>query len=295
MIGSSPRAACLVLVTLGLLIGTFADRTLRRNPLRAGDYWVLSGDVHVHAFPGDGALSPWMLRDEAARAGLDVIGVTNHNQLFTGRLARWIAQRTGGPLMIAGQEVTNRDYHLVALGLTRVVDAEQPAARVIAEIHAQGGVAIAAHPSRRFHGYDSDEAVTMLDGTEACHPDVDRDPEFRAALTAFHHRAQYLNANVAAIGSSDFHAMPPVMGRCRTYLFVRERNEAGVLEAIRRGRTLAVDGEGNMQGDPALITLMGSARPVGRSNENGSWQRASTIFAWLGTLGIVLFRRQSDP
>lgn len=230
-----------------------------------------------------------MLRKEAARAGLDVIAVTNHNQSFTGRLAGRISDAGDSPLMIAGEEITNPEYHMIAVGIERAIKgAELSAAEAIADVHAQGGVAIAAHPSRRFHAYDDDSVVAMLDGVEATHSDVHRDPTFRADLTAFFARARRVNSDVAPIGSSDFHAMPPVIGRCRTYLFVHERTKAGVIEAIRRGRTLAVDGDGRLAGDPSLIQLLGDLRPAGRVDTHPAWRRLSMAIAWLGALGLVV-------
>ena len=121
------------------------------------------------------------------------------------------------------------------------------------------------------------------------HSDVHRDAAFRAELEAFYARARRVNSDIAAIGSSDFHAMPPVIGRCRTYLFVRERTKAGVLDAIRSGRTLAVDGDGRLQGDPSLIRLLGDARPAGRVDTHPAWRRLSVAMAWLGALGLVVF------
>ena len=288
MRGLTPRRLAAALLFAGALIGTAADRIPPRPALRAGDYWVLSGDFHVHAFPGDGALAPWALRDEAARAGLDVIAVTNHNQSFTGRLAEWVSETGDGPLMLLGQEITNPEYHMIAAGIDRTVNADQPAAGAIADVHAQGGVAIAAHPSRRFHGYDADAAVANLDGAELAHADIHRDANFRVDLAAFFARVRGVNPDVAAIGSSDFHAMPPVVGRCRTYLFVRERTKAGVLDAIRGGRTLAVDGDGRLQGDPSLIQLLGDIRPAGRVDAHPNWRRLSMALSWLGALGLVI-------
>ena len=94
-----------------------------------------------------------MLRQEAARAGLDVIAVTNHNQSFTGRLAGRISEAGDGPLMLAGEEITNPQYHMIAVGIERTVrGAQVSAAEAIADVHSQGGVAIAAHPSRAFTG-----------------------------------------------------------------------------------------------------------------------------------------------
>jgi predicted metal-dependent phosphoesterase TrpH len=287
----STRAAAVALILVGAVIGTAGDRVSPRPALRAGEYWVLAGDFHVHASPGDGALSPWMLRDEAARAGLDVIAVTNHNQTFTGRLANRVGDAGDGPLMIPGEEITNPKYHMIAVGIERPVNGAQlSAVDAIGEVHAQGGVAIAAHPSPRFHAYDDDTTLALLDGAEAMHSEVHRDQAFRADLEAFFARARRVNPGIAAIGSSDFHAMPPMMGRCRTYLFVRERTKAGVLDAIRSGRTLAVDGDGRLQGDPPLIELLGNVRPIGRTDRHPVWRRVSVSLAWFGALALICLR-----
>ena len=280
------RAGAAALLIAGAAIGTLTDRIPSRAPLRAGEYLVLAGDFHAHAFPGDGTLGPWNLRDEAARAGLDVIAVTNHNQSLTGRLAEWVS-RTDGPLILAGEEITNPDYHMIAVGIDRAVSADQPAAGAVADVHARGGVAIAAHPSRRFRGYD-DEAVAVLDGAEVSHSGIHFDEVFRGDLTTFFARARSINADVAAIGSSDFHGMPPVLGLTRTYLFVRERTKVGVLDAIRTGRTLAVDRDGRLQGDPGLIQLLGGLRPAGRADPQPAWRRLSMTLSWLGAVGLVV-------
>ena len=280
-----------MLLVAGLVLGSVADRIPSRPALRVDDYWLLSGDFHVHASPGDGALSPWMLRNEAARAGLDVIAVTNHNQTVTGRLADRVSQAADGPLLIPGEEITNPQYHMIAVGIERtVLGAQVSAADAISDVHAQGGVAIAAHPSRRFHGYDDDSVVAVLDGAEAMHSDVHRDRAFRSDLEAFFTRARRVNPDIAAIGSSDFHVMPPLMGRCRTYLFVRERTQAGVLDAIRSGRTLAANGDGRLQGDPSLIQMLGEVRPVGRVDMHPAWRRLSVAMGWLGALALVVLR-----
>jgi hypothetical protein len=101
------------------------------------------------------------------------------------------------------QEITNPRYHMIAVGIERTVNADQPAAGAIADVHSQGGVTIAAHPLPSFHGYDEDATVAALDGTEAAHP-VDR-PEDRELFAAFYDRARRLKPTIAPIGSSDFH------------------------------------------------------------------------------------------
>ena len=135
---------------------------------------------------------------------------------------------------MVGEEITGRDFHLIAVGIEQAVDWNQPADAAIDQVHAQGGVAIAAHPLHGFvEGYD-ERALAQLDGLEAAHPDALQStltPQFEE----FYQRTLARNREVAAIGSSDFHLNAP-MGRCRTYLLVRERSEGSVIDAIRDGR-----------------------------------------------------------
>jgi hypothetical protein len=282
---TSRRFAGLLLVA-GVLIGTFSDRVDRRPPARSGDYWVLAGDFHVHGFP-DG-LPPWTLRAEAARAGLDVFAQTDHNRTFTARLARWLSDSSDGPLVLVGQEVTNPDFHLIAVGLERTVNAFQPAKDVIDDIHAQGGVAIAAHPGPRATGFDRD-AIARLDGSELAHSAIHVSDQARIEFANFFQRVRAVNPDVAPIGSSDFHASPS-LARCRTLLFVRERTRDGVLEAIRNGRTVAMDGDGRMYGEPELVRLTEASPPGGRVDPHPVRRRISVTLAWIGLLGLVIFK-----
>lgn len=280
----SGRALAVIVFLAGLAIGSAADRIADRRPMRADGYWILAGDFHVHAFPGDGALAPWELRDEAARAGLDAIAVTNHNQVLAGHVATWVAASSGGPLLIPGEEVTTPTYHLIALGVDRRVDPHQSSTSAIAAVHAQGGVAIAAHPAGRYVGYDP-AGLATLDGTEAAH--VAEDPAWAKAFVDFWQRARRLNPRVAAVGSSDFHSAP-ALGSCRTYVFARAVSVAGVLEAIRAGRTVASDPEGHLYGDRELLALIEHARPGGRSDVHASWRRASLLLTWIGMIGLLV-------
>lgn len=286
---TSPRSIAAAIIFAGIIVGTVSDRIPDAQPRRAGEYWILAGDFHVHAFPGDGALAPWTLRDEARRAGLDVVAVTNHGQVFTARLARWISRFSDGPIVMPGEEITNPDYHLIALGVEHAVNADQTAAQAIAAIHAQGGVAVAAHPGRKFRGYADDETVAALDGAEAAHPAMDRDDAFREEIADFFERARRLNPDVSAIGSSDFHSSP-ALAHCRTLVFARDRTAVAVIEAIRHGRTVAVDADGRLHGDPRFIALAREAPISARSDSNGGWRRLSITLTWAGVLGLLLFR-----
>jgi hypothetical protein len=125
-------------------------------------------------------------------------------------------------------------------------------------VHAQGGLAIAAHPGPQFHGYDDDATLAQLDGTEAAHPAGKATDQEEFA--AFFERARRLKPGIAPIGSSDFH-FSPALGLCHTPL---RRSGAG--EARR-------------------------ARPApGRSDPRAGWRRLSLVLAWSGVAGVLILR-----
>jgi predicted metal-dependent phosphoesterase TrpH len=280
------RLAVVALLSV-IVLSTLTDTAPRREPIAVDGYEVLSGDFHVHAFVGDGGLAPWMLQRHAERVGLDVIAITNHNQTLAARLGRWAARRSEGPMIIVGEEITGRDFHLIAVGIEHPVDWNQPARTAIADIHAQGGVAIAAHPLQGFaEGYDA-EALADLDGLEAAHPDALAStiaPQFEE----FYQRTLARNPEVAAIGSSDFHTVGP-MALCRTYLLVRERSEAGVIDAIRDGRTVGRCGSSSrLRGRPELVRLLEPHRDALVPPGESVAQILGLALVWVSLLALAI-------
>ena len=284
--------ASAVLLVAGAMAGSLAGAGAPpRTPARDGEFFVLAGDFHVHGFPGDGALPAWALRDEARRRGLDVMAFTNHNQRLAGRIGRFVAGDTATPLVLRGEEITAAHYHMAAVGIEHAIPGTWPAEKAIAEVHAQGGVAIAAHPDAMFwRGFDED-AQRTLDGAEIAHPEILGDPISRAQLIAFTRSAREMNPHLAPIGSTDYHYRQPI-GLCRTYVFAREYSEAGVVEAIRAGRTVAFDPEGGLYGDPDLSAAVERVRAAAQPPT--AWRRlldgASGIAAIAGLLGLIAFR-----
>jgi hypothetical protein len=285
------RISAAVLVA-GAVAGSLAGAGLPPHvSAHEGDFFVLASDFHVHGFPGDGALAPWALRNEARRRGLDVIALTNHNQRLAGRIGRWVSGDAATPLVLRAEEITAGHYHIAAVGVEQTIPGNLPAADAIAAVHAQGGVAIAAHPVKSFwRGYDA-AAKGALDGAEIAHPLVIGDETSRAELVEFFRSAREVNPYLAPIGSTDYHFRKP-MGLCRTYVFAREYSEAGVVEAIRAGRTVAFDPDGHGYGDPGLVAAAERAR--GQVQALARWRTltdgASGIIGMLGLLGLIVFR-----
>jgi hypothetical protein len=244
------RAAALALWAAGLAIGSWADRPDVPAPAHIGGFRVIAADLHVHAYPGDGALPPWEISHEARRRRIDAVALTNHNQMLASRLAAAVGIRDEA-LLIPGEEVTTPRYHLAAVGLTEPIDRRSSVADVADRVRQQGGAAIAAHPARMFWRAFDDGAVAALDGVEAAHPGMDYKGFNREDYAAFAARARTLHPGIAHVGSSDYHDLWPI-GECRTYLFVRDATVAGIVEAIRAGRTVACDAHGVTYGPPSM-------------------------------------------
>jgi hypothetical protein len=286
---SVSRAPIAALAVFAMCVagGTWLDM---RAPRRAAaQSAILSADLHIHPYPGDGSLPVWELQHEAGRRSLDVIAITGHNNRFGLEVGRLHTPDAGGPIVIPGQEVTTQAFHLVALGITDLIDWRLTARDAIAAIHAQGGVAIAAHPIEASWRDHDVEALRMLDGAEVAHQSHRQVSLSRDEFLEFFNRARSVNPAIAPIGSSDFHMVAP-LGMCRTYLLVRERSTAGVLDAIRDGRTVAQDGRGVLFGSAehvAAVEEFLSHTPLPSVSDA---ERMVALFAMLALAAVVLLR-----
>jgi hypothetical protein len=291
------RVALAALWATGLVLGSLSERRIAPSPSASSTrsrqlhdgLRVLSADLHVHSFPGDGALPPWALASEARRRGLDAIALTNHNHVLSWRLAKWFAAGAEGVLLLPGEEVTTPRFHLAAVGVQRAIEWDRSAAGVAAAIHAAGGVAIAAHPDQAA-ARAIDGAFAALDGVESAHPVRHTSEKSRREVDALVARVLTEHPGIAQIGSSDFHYLAP-LGLCRTYIFAREVTIASVLEAIRAGRTVACDAQGRTHGDAGFSLVVTDACRAAATSDpilNTHLNRIAVLCAWLGALGLTV-------
>lgn len=113
----------------------------------------IAGNFHVHTLHSDGAGTVGQVALAAARAGLDVVMVTDHNTRAPDDEGWHTHTPTGRRvLLLVGQEVHDPDLwppgnHYLALGVERDVHAHaaQPQA-LIEATHAAGGIGFIAHP-----------------------------------------------------------------------------------------------------------------------------------------------------
>jgi predicted metal-dependent phosphoesterase TrpH len=105
-------------------------------------------DLHIHSSFSDGKPSIEEILDYVQEeTNLDVIAITDHDTiegaLYAKELMRVKKYRFE---LIVGEEISADEGHILGLFLTEKIEPEQPAHEVLKQIHAQGGISIAAHP-----------------------------------------------------------------------------------------------------------------------------------------------------
>jgi predicted metal-dependent phosphoesterase TrpH len=104
-------------------------------------------DLQLHSDLGDGLAPPAAILDAAERVGMNVIALTDHDDIRGAFLMRDLAAQRGSPIeVVTGVEVTTRSGHLLALWVEEEIPMFAPLAQTIALIHSLGGIAIAPHP-----------------------------------------------------------------------------------------------------------------------------------------------------
>ncbi|MFZ5912411.1 MAG: PHP-associated domain-containing protein [Chloroflexota bacterium] len=109
-------------------------------------------DLHIHTICSwDGTMTPAAALKAASLSGLDVIAITDHDDMRATFEARSLAGRYGIEV-IPGIEITTADGHLLALFVEKIVPAGLPLIETLLRIGEQGGIAVAAHPEAPLTG-----------------------------------------------------------------------------------------------------------------------------------------------
>ena len=111
------------------------------------------GDLHVHTLWSDFAQRPEAIL-EAASGRVDVVAITDHDEIRGALRAReWAREHPElGVDVVVGEEISTLNGHLLGLFLEECVPPGLNALETIGEIHAQGGLAVAAHPFHPLRG-----------------------------------------------------------------------------------------------------------------------------------------------
>ncbi|MBI3073767.1 MAG: hypothetical protein HYY84_16785 [Deltaproteobacteria bacterium] len=287
-------------------LSSLLDRDRAWEPARVGDFVALEGDIHTHSIVAAAFPTPVDLALLARRQKLDFIAVVEHQSLAGAPLTAAIARRLAPEVVvIPSEEITTKRYHLLAIGLTRSIDAARPMGDVIAEIRKQGGVAVAAHPTRKTWPLFHEKVdLGMLDGVEVMHPVRAFTSRPGSSFRGEDIAQFWIDASartkrpLAALGGSDFHALS-MMGFCRSIVLAREKSQVAILDAIRAGRSVAACHGMPLEGNPEWLDLLSRSGYLPRPSRH-SYATASAsaqAIAWILVLFLVssLFWRRAAP
>ncbi len=166
-------------------------------------------DLHIHTtYSIDGTASVREALGGAVRASLDVIAITDHDEVRGSLEARAISAEYGIQV-ITGAEVSTKEGHLVVLFIERNIPAGMSLIDTLIAVREMGGMAIAAHPdhptlnSISLHSIltalEHPQAREALNGIEVCNMNPTHSP--------FNQRSQKAAETLplAHIASSDAH------------------------------------------------------------------------------------------
>jgi predicted metal-dependent phosphoesterase TrpH len=201
------------------------------------------GDMHLHTVHSDGRRLPEEVAAGARAAGLDFIVSTEHNTSSAGRI--WGAHAGPDLLILNGEEITTRNGHYLALGLppTAWIDWRYRAAdgqlrRFTHDIHAAGGLAVAAHPYAPCLGCAWKFGYAGMDAIEVWNGPWTADDEAAVAtwdnlLVAGADRDGWL----PAVGDSDAHNDGQVIGLPQTVVLADDLHRKAIMAGVRAGRS----------------------------------------------------------
>jgi predicted metal-dependent phosphoesterase TrpH len=132
-------------------------------------------DLHVHTTWGDGTATVRQILDHVAHSQLDVVAITDHDDLRAGWEAQELAPEYAFEV-IAGAEITTLQGHMLALFLERPVKMLRSLEWTIDAVHEQGGLCVAPHPLSWLTRSLGERAVRRtyerLDGIEVINPSL---------------------------------------------------------------------------------------------------------------------------
>jgi len=174
-------------------------------------------DLHMHTiYSYDGTATVPAVLNRARAIGLDVIAITDHDEINGSLKAFNLAPRFGIEV-IPGIEITTAEGDLLALFVTEKIAPGLPLIETIMKVGDAGGICIAPHPMARGVGMKSLSGPSILQALS--HPDASRiligiETYNATALDReSNHNAEALLAEcppIAQVGNSDAHILQTI-------------------------------------------------------------------------------------
>lgn len=196
-------------------------------------------DLHTHTFHSDGSRSRGRLVESAREARLDILGSSEHNT--SSATLSWGRHAPDDLLVVAGEEVTTRAGHWLAMGVPagtwvdwRYRPEDDRLAAATDRVRELGGVAIACHP------FNPVPSIRWGFGTDFEHMDafeIWNGPWTGDDQSAVENWDRMLRRGrfVPAVGTSDSHTDTQTVGLAQSVMRLDALSTEAVVAAVKGG------------------------------------------------------------
>lgn len=205
-------------------------------------------DIHIHTrkYSDDSFIVPEDLIRQAVETGLDGLALTEHGMRWPDKEFEKLRRtaESSGIVLINGQEIYTADEkgrvegEFLVFGVPFSLTEKFSAAKLVDRVHAEGGIAVAAHPYKlsrngrtKYYGVGDRIYDLPVDAVELQHPD-----HHEQALEKV--RKAMRELRIPGTGGSDAHKIFAV-GSHVTVFETDPRTEAAFIQAVRDGRIRA--------------------------------------------------------
>jgi predicted metal-dependent phosphoesterase TrpH len=198
-------------------------------------------DLHIHTRPKSScsSIDPPALLEEACRAGLNGICLTEHQNRWSPEEVDDLA-RGKGIRVFQGNEITTNQGDILVFGYDQDLKGVVPIQDLRKEVESAGGLMIAAHPFRGFLLFGISQL--QLDLAQACQRPVfqlvDGLEVYNSKVTEFENDMAGRVAErlgLLGVAGSDAHR-PEDVGKCITILEREVRTERELIGELRARR-----------------------------------------------------------
>ena len=229
-------------------------------------------DLHVHTiYSFDGTASVPAVLKRAQRVGLDVIAITDHDEIAGSLKAMELAPNFGVEV-IPGNEITTAEGDLLAFDITQKVKRGLSLIETLLKVGELGGYCIAPHPMAEVFGVKSLSAYSILKAT--------RHPQAARVLIGI----ETFNATTLDKTSNKY---ARILAN-RLNLAQTASSDAHVIQAIGLGMT-EFDGQTARELKKALLT--GAVR----QRKKKEWNSARILGSWAANYVGSAFTRLANP
>lgn len=215
-------------------------------------------DLHIHTiYSPDGTGTVRAVLKRAAEVGLDVVAITDHDEI-RGALEGMTLAPSYGLHVIPGVEVSTAEGHLLALFIQRIPPVGLSLNDTVRWVRDEGGLAIAPHPGRGRQSLpfraiqqalNDPEIAPFLVGVEVFNASAIRQQRNHIAMTT----VREMRWPLAPVSNSDAH-MVRMIGLAATYFPGHTPEE--LREALRNRSTEVAVAESGSR--PALFLRWGA-------------------------------------